>query len=124
LTEAVSQANATKSILGHSLRLAYLGEAVFLMGRTEEALQHTHCALEISRTQRERGHEAYVLRLLAGIAAHQDQEPLDVEAATAAYRLALGLTEERGMRPLTAQCHLGLGLLGRRAGQHQLAERH
>jgi hypothetical protein len=35
-----------------------------------------------------------------------------------------GLTEELGMRPLTAQCHLGLGLLGRRAGQHQLAERH
>ena len=122
LTEAVEQANATKSMLGHSLRLAYLGEAVFLMGRTEEALQHAHCALEVSRTQRERGHEAYVLRLLAEIAAHQ--EPLDVEAATAAYRLALGLTEELGMRPLTAQCHLGLGLLGRRAGQHQLAERH
>ena len=28
------------------------------------------------------------------------------------------------MRPLVAQCHLGLGQLGRRAGQHQLAERH
>jgi hypothetical protein len=28
------------------------------------------------------------------------------------------------MRPLTAQCHLGLGRLGRRASQHQLAARH
>jgi hypothetical protein len=108
-------------LFGHSLRLAYLGEAVFLIGSTEEALQRAHCALEVSRTQRERGHEAYVLRLFAEIAAHQ--EPLDVEAATAAYRLALGLTEDLGMRPLTAQCHLGLGLLDRRAGQHLLAER-
>jgi tetratricopeptide (TPR) repeat protein len=122
LTEAVEQANATKSMFGHSLRLAYLGEAVLLMGRTEEAFHHARCALEVSRTQREQGHEAYVLRLLAEIAVHQ--EPLDVEAAAAAYRLALGLTEELAMRPLTAQCHLGLGQLGRRAGQQQLAERH
>ena len=122
LTEAIEQANATKSMFGHSLRLAYLGEAVLLMGRTEEALHHARCALEVSRTQQERGHEAYVLRLLAEIAAHQ--EPLDVEAAVAAYRLALGLTEELGMRPLTAQCHLGLGRLGLRAGQGQLAEAH
>jgi len=122
LTEAIEQANATKSMFGHSLRLAYLGEAVLLMGRTEEALHHARCALEVSRTQREQGHEAYVLRLLAEIAAHQ--EPLDVKAAEAAYGLALGLTEELGMRPLMAQCHLGLGRLGQRAGQQQLAERH
>jgi tetratricopeptide (TPR) repeat protein len=122
LTEAVEQANATKSMFGHSLRLAYLGEAVLLKGRTEEALHHAHHALEVSRTQREQGHEAYILRLLAEIASHQ--EPLDVEAAAAAYRLALGRTEELGMRPLMAQCHLGLGQLGRRAGQQQLAERH
>jgi dipeptidyl aminopeptidase/acylaminoacyl peptidase/tetratricopeptide (TPR) repeat protein len=122
LTEAIEQANATKSMFGHSLRLAYLGEAVFLLGRREEALQHARCALEVSRTQQERGHEAYVLRLLAEIAARQ--EPLDIEAATAAYRLALALTEELGMRPLMAQCHLGLGQLGRRVGHRELAERH
>ncbi len=122
LTEAIEQANSTKSMFGHSLRLAYLGEAFLLMGRMEEALHHARCALEVSRTQREQGHEAYVLRLLADIAAHQ--EPLDVEAAAAAYRLALCLTEELGMRPLTAQCHLGLGRLGQRAGHPQLAERH
>jgi tetratricopeptide (TPR) repeat protein len=122
LTQALEQADATKSMFGHSLRLADLGEAVWRMGRTDEALHHAHCALEVSRTQRERGHEAYALRLLAEIAAHQ--EPLDVEAAAAAYRLALGLTEELGMRPLTAQCHLGLGRLGQRAGQPQLADQH
>jgi len=34
------------------------------------------------------------------------------------------LTEELGMRPLTAQCHFGLGRLGQRAGQPQLSEPH
>jgi len=56
LTEAIEEANATKSMFGHSLRLAYLGEAVLLFGRTEEALQHARCALEVSRIQHERGH--------------------------------------------------------------------
>jgi hypothetical protein len=92
------------------------------MGRTEEALHHARCALEVSRTQKERGHEAYALRLLAEIAAHH--EPLDVEAASSAYRLGLALTEELGMRPLMAQCHLGLGRLGLQAGRAQLAETH
>src|SRR5262249_59398289 len=79
-------------------------------------------AREVSRTQKERAHEAYALRLLAEIAARQ--EPLDVEAAVSAYRVALALTEELGMRPLMAQCHLGLGRLGLQAGQEQLAETH
>ena len=55
LTEAVEQASSTKSMFGHSLRLAYLGEAVLLMGRTEEALHHARSALEVSRAQRSGG---------------------------------------------------------------------
>jgi tetratricopeptide (TPR) repeat protein len=120
LTEAEEQASSMKSIFGHSLRLAYLGEAALLMGRIDEALHHARCAIEISRSQQEQGHEAYALRLLAEISAHQD--PLDVDQAAEAYRLALGLAEELGMRPLAAQCYLGLGQLRRRADQHQLAE--
>ena len=111
-----------KSMVGQSLRLAYLGEAALLMGRMDEALHHARCALEVARTQKERGHEAYALRLLAEIAARQ--EPLNIDAATASYRLALDLAEELGMRPLVAQCHLGLGQLGRRADQPHLAEQH
>jgi tetratricopeptide (TPR) repeat protein len=122
LTESIEQANSTKSTFGHSLRLAYLGEAVLLMGRTDEAFHYARSALEVSRTQREQGHEAYVLRLLAEIAARRD--PLDVEAAVAAYRQALDLADDLEMRPLAAQCHLGLGRLGQRAGQPQLAEPH
>jgi len=122
LTDALELASATKSTFGDSLRLAYLAEAVMLMGRTDEALHHGRCALELARTQQEQGHEAYVLRLLAEITARR--EPLDVDAAAAAYSRALGLAEELGMRPLAAQCHLGLGRLGQRAGQPQLTEPH
>src|SRR5262249_15621108 len=100
LTDALEQASVRKSTFGDSLRLAYLAEAVMLMGRTDEALHHGRCALELARTQQEQGHEAYVLRLLAEITARQ--EPLDVGAAAAAYSPALGLAEELGMRPLAA----------------------
>jgi hypothetical protein len=40
------------------------------------------------------------------------------------YRQALVLAEELGMRPLVAHCHLGLGRLYRRTGDHAKAEEH
>jgi hypothetical protein len=39
------------------------------------------------------------------------KQQLDAEAAEAQYRNALGLAEARGMRPLIAHCHRGLGRL-------------
>jgi len=39
-------------------------------------------------------------------------------------RKALALAELRGMRPLVAHCHLGLGKLSRRAGQREPAREH
>lgn len=58
---------------------------------------------------RERGHEAWTLRLLGEIAAHR--APPDVDEATALYRQALALAEELGLRPLQAHCHRRLGIL-------------
>ena len=66
-------------------------------------------------TSRQRGNEAYALRLLGEIHTHQD--PLEVEAAEAAYRQALAMAEELGMRPLLAHCYLGLGTLYTKAGR-------
>jgi hypothetical protein len=43
------------------------------------------------------------------------------ERAEAHYRQALTLAEPRGMRPLTAHCHLGLGRLYRRIDDHSKA---
>ena len=38
--------------------------------------------------------------------------------------IGLALAEPRGMRPLIAHCHLGLGKLYRRTGQREQAQEH
>ena len=58
------------------------------------------------------GQMAHALRLLADIATHPDR--FDAERGEAHYLEALALAEPRGMRPLIAHCHLGLGKLYRR----------
>lgn len=65
--------------------------------------------------RQERGQQARVRRLLADIEAGADTP--DVPQAEAGYRAALDLAESLQMRPLAAQCLLGLGGLHRRADQ-------
>jgi tetratricopeptide (TPR) repeat protein len=90
-----------------------------LAGRLEEAQALAERALTLSRAHQERGHQAYALHLLGDIAAHH--EPPQVEQAEAHYRQALALAEERGMRPLQAHCHRGLGTLYATIGQQEQA---
>ena len=40
------------------------------------------------------------------------------------YREAVALAEARGMRPVVAHCHLGLGRLDRRLDRRELAREH
>jgi hypothetical protein len=80
-----------------------------------DASQPARHALERSRDLKQRGHEAYALRLRGAIAAQR--QPPDAEAAAAAYRQARTLADELGMRPLAAHCHLGLGTLYARTGR-------
>ena len=68
---------------------------------------------------KERGHEAYALRLLGEF--HARHAFPEVEAAATHYHQALTLAEELGMRPLQAHCHLGLGTLFTRTGQQEQA---
>ena len=75
--------------------------------------------LEHTRTYQQRGYEAYTLRLLGDIATHRD--PPEVAEAEASYRQALALAEARGMRPLMAHCHLGLGTLYVQTGRPELS---
>jgi len=49
---------------------------------------------------------------------------LDAESGEVHYREALALAEPRGMRPLVAHCHLGLGRLYRRTGNQEQAREH
>ena len=53
-----------------------------------------------------------------------DLEPDEVEVAEAHYCAALALAEPRGMRPLVAHCHLGLGKLYWRSRRRKQAQEH
>jgi tetratricopeptide (TPR) repeat protein len=122
LEQAVEQAASMRFTFSQSLWIARLSEAYLLAGRMDEAITQALRALELSRDHKERGHQAWVCRLLGEIAAHED--PLDIGKAENHYRQALTLAEELGMRPLVAHCHVGLGKLYRRAGSPQRATVH
>jgi len=107
---------------GQSLRTISLSEAYLLAGREADARAAAQRALGLARQHKEKGYEAYTLRLLGEIVVRED--PLDIGKAENHYRQALTLAEELGMRPLIAHCHVGLGKLYRRIGSRQQAEEH
>ena len=73
----------------------------------------------LAHEHKERGQQAYALRLLGAIAAQR--VPLDSTQAESHYQLSLALAEELGMRPLQAHCHRGLGRLSAQLGQQEQA---
>jgi class 3 adenylate cyclase/tetratricopeptide (TPR) repeat protein len=97
-----------------------LGRACLLLGRLDEARRLGDRAVEFSPGQP--GFAAHALHLLGDIATHPDR--FDAESGEAYYRQALALAEPRGMRPLVAHCHLGLGKLYRRTGKRDQAREH
>jgi tetratricopeptide (TPR) repeat protein len=119
LEQGVEQAASMKLMALHSQRVAWLGEAYLLAGRRDNARQLAEWALNLSRQLKERGNQAWALRLLGEI--HLDQDAPDLEGAEASYREALALANELGMRPLAARCRLGLGRLDRRTGRRPQA---
>jgi class 3 adenylate cyclase/DNA-binding winged helix-turn-helix (wHTH) protein/tetratricopeptide (TPR) repeat protein len=119
LEQVVEQALVMHFLFDHALRVVWLGEAYLLAGRLEEASAQAQRALEFAQGHKERGHEAYALRLLGAIAAHRP--PPDLEAAADYYRQALALAEALGMRPLLAHCHCGLGMFYATTSQREQA---
>jgi class 3 adenylate cyclase/tetratricopeptide (TPR) repeat protein len=119
LEEAVEQATAMGIMFAHALRVAWQSEAYLSADRREDAIVLAGRAYELACEQQERGHEAWVLRLLGAIASHAD--PPEVEPAEVYYRQALALADELGMRPLVAHCHLGLGTLYAKIGRREPA---
>jgi class 3 adenylate cyclase/tetratricopeptide (TPR) repeat protein len=97
-----------------------LGRACLLLGRLDEARRLADRAVESLPFQR--GFAAHALHLLGDIATHPDR--FDAARGEAHYREALALAEPRGMRPLVAHCHLGLGKLCQRTGQREQARDH
>jgi tetratricopeptide (TPR) repeat protein len=119
LEQAEQRGTAMGTMGGQSLRVGYLSEAYLLAGRMEEAVQLAGRALALARDHKERGYQAWALRLLGEVAAHQN--PTEVEPAEHYYHQALALAEELGMRPLEAHCHLGLGTLYAKNGRQESA---
>jgi hypothetical protein len=106
----------------NTLTVVYLAEAHLLAGHVQEATDHASCAIALSRRRNERGYQAWALRLAGELGSRH--EVVDVCSGAASYQGALRLTEELGMRPLEAHCHLGLGRLRRRGGDRAAAGEH
>jgi class 3 adenylate cyclase/tetratricopeptide (TPR) repeat protein len=119
LEQSVEQAASMRLVAHQSLRLAWLAWSELLAGRRESALGHARRALDIAEDRQERGQQVRVRRLLADIEA--GSETPEVPEVEAAYRAALDQAESLQMRPLAAQCLLGLGGLHRRAGRNAQA---
>jgi len=102
-------------------RLVVLGDRV--AGRQlDRAGTVAQRALDLALRHKERGHQAWALRLLGELAGLA--EPPAVGEAEGYFARALALAEELEMRPLQARAQLGLGRLLRLAGDRDRAEDH
>jgi tetratricopeptide (TPR) repeat protein len=119
LTRAMEQAMAIARVDSQVFASLSLGEAQMVAGCLEEAHTLAEQALALAREYRERGNQAYILRLLGEIAARR--EPPEIALAKTHYRQALTLAEALGMRPLQAHCHRGLGTLYAAISQREQA---
>ena len=118
----LEQALAQETTMGgghRAIGLMALSHGYLLAGRLEAARTQAESALSLARERQERGFQAWALRLLGEVAAHDT--PPTIESARAAYQQALALANELGMRPLQAHCHRGLGTLYRQTGQSEQA---
>ena len=106
---------------GHGV-LSYcaLSRAGFLLGRLDAAWRLAERA--VAASSRNPSWTAHALLLVADIATYPER--FDAEHGEVHYRDALALAEPRGMRPLVAHCHLGLGKLYRRTGKREQAQEH
>ena len=107
-------------VLHHAWAYHALGRASLLLGRLDEAWRLADRAIEFSPCHP--GFAAHAQHLLGDVATDPDR--FDAESGKAHYRQALALAEPRGMRPLVAHCHLGLGKLSRRTGKREQAREH
>ena len=109
LTQAMEQNIAIEHVWFEAICNLRLGEACLLAGRLEEAQARAERGLALARAHHGRNIEAYALWILGKIAVRG--APLERTQAAGHYRQALVLADALSMRPLAADCHLGLGTL-------------
>jgi len=119
--EQLVQRLAARGGVGNSVgSYERLGRACLLLGRLDEARRLADRVIELSPSRF--AIAARAQQLLGDIASHPDR--FDAERAETHYRHALALAQPRGMRPVIAHCHLGLGKLYRRTGKRERAHEH
>jgi class 3 adenylate cyclase/tetratricopeptide (TPR) repeat protein len=119
--ERLLEQEAARGVVFHgSWAYHSLGRACLLLGRLDEARRLGDHAVEFFPGHR--GFAAHAWHLLGDVATHPDR--FDPETGKVHYEKALTLAEPRGMRPLVAHCHLGLGKLYRRTGDRAKAHGH
>ncbi|SDR64314.1 adenylate/guanylate cyclase [Rhizobiales bacterium GAS113] len=121
LEEAERQAVAMARTGGHAMLLVRLGEAYLQVLRVGDAGRCARQALTLSREHTERGLEAHALRLLGELGV---DDPPALDESEAFYHQAIARAEELEMRPLLAQCYLGLGVRHHRVGRRTSADSH
>ena len=119
LQEAEQQAAAMHRVGGHAMLVVRLGEAYLATLRRADAVRCAREAVALAREHGERGHEAYAFRLLGELGLN---DPPGLDASEDFFRQARARAEELEMRPLLAQCCLGLGRRHRRAGRYGRAK--
>jgi len=92
-----------------ALILLCAADTYLAFGQIDKAENHAREALALTRRLGARANEAHALRLIGDIAMTSGDKE-----AEEYYRQSMALAEPRGMRPLVAHCHLGLGKLYRR----------
>ena len=117
---AIQEAMGYRSTM--SVIVSMLAEAYLAAGQLPAASDHARRALALARECGERFEEARGLWVLGHLHAHPDHP--DLEAADQAYRQSLVLATALDMRPLVAECHLGLAKLSRLTGNRHQAEEH
>ncbi len=107
LEEGVESSAAAGRAAFLALNTASLAEGYLFSDRIDEARRLAERAFELAKQYKERGHQAWTLKLLGDISMHESRR--DAPAAESHYRQALALSEELGMRPLAAHCRMGVG---------------
>src|SRR5262245_35003417 len=92
LERAVKEANSVDLQAHHALRLTWLGEALVVAGQLDRADEQATQARALADRLGERGNQAYAGRLTGELA--MLREPVDPDAAIAAYHGALALATE------------------------------
>jgi tetratricopeptide (TPR) repeat protein len=106
LEQGVEESESAGRVAFLSLSTVWLAEGYLLAGRIDDAVARAQRALDLSRQHKERGHEAWALKLLGDLAMQESRR--DPAGAETHYSAAAALSDELAMRPLRAHCRIGL----------------